>query len=274
MYNDYNGIEMLNSNDLEYIIGNSIWINGRLGGNDISFEEGPDFYLDNSNWLGFYPRISENIIFEQQNQEDLFYYPGGVYELPAWYVQKEEENDIHNQKDMCSVTNKANHHRKDCSKKNIDQDNREMKSDLFYQWSLALRVENFKEAMNIYDLFQKSYPDDPIHTYMKKKMDWELESLEDDRDEKDIIIDLYPNPVNDKLNLVSRLSAEGKGKIDIFNIEGRKIKTVFSGYFPKGISKFKWNCENDDGQKVGSGVYLIRIQKDKQEKIKKITIMK
>ncbi|MEO0091013.1 MAG: FlgD immunoglobulin-like domain containing protein [candidate division WOR-3 bacterium] len=59
------------------------------------------------------------------------------------------------------------------------------------------------------------------------------------------------------------------GEISVYNLYGKKIKTLFKGKMEKGEHQFIWNGKDEKGKKVSSGVYFIKINmKEKQESIK------
>ncbi len=76
--------------------------------------------------------------------------------------------------------------------------------------------------------------------------------------EKDAV-KVFPNPFHGTVNLI--VPGEGKeAKIEIYNVMGRKVKTLFRGMLDKGIHKFVWNGETDNGERAASGVYFLRIE--------------
>lgn len=70
----------------------------------------------------------------------------------------------------------------------------------------------------------------------------------------------YPNPFNPSTKLQFRIPKAGKVGINIFDINGRLIKHVFSGEKDAGEYSFEWNGDHTSGQRVGSGVYFYSVQ--------------
>jgi hypothetical protein len=71
---------------------------------------------------------------------------------------------------------------------------------------------------------------------------------------------LYPNPAkNTNATISYTLGTAAIVNVDIFNIMGER---VFSTSFndPQGVNLHTWNLMNDSGMKVGSGLYLVRLQ--------------
>ncbi|HPP87864.1 MAG TPA: hypothetical protein PLM75_08410, partial [bacterium] len=74
----------------------------------------------------------------------------------------------------------------------------------------------------------------------------------------------YPNPgpdVNDKVKFrCNNIDANGRLKIKIFDMAGRKVceRNVVLNNYP--IGDYEWDCRNDAGKSVGSGVYIYIIE--------------
>jgi len=63
-------------------------------------------------------------------------------------------------------------------------------------------------------------------------------------------------------------------KLDIFNPAGQKVKTLASGRFSPGRHSVVWNGENYLGQKVPSGVYILRLVAGGTVRVEKITYVR
>ncbi len=66
----------------------------------------------------------------------------------------------------------------------------------------------------------------------------------------------YPNPFNPVTTISYRLPAYSNVRLIVYDLLGRKIKTLFSGYKPAGVYQLQWNGLNDQGRQVGSGLYI------------------
>lgn len=69
---------------------------------------------------------------------------------------------------------------------------------------------------------------------------------------------VFPNPSSNLFELNLELNANNKTTIQIYNIEGQLIKTVFEGNLSKGNHHFTIDEEND----MAKGMYFIHIQYD------------
>jgi hypothetical protein len=62
-------------------------------------------------------------------------------------------------------------------------------------------------------------------------------------------------------------------KLDLFDINGRWVKTIKNDLCKPGYYNMTWDCQDAAGRKVASGVYLIRMQADEFKAVRKIVIM-
>ena len=67
----------------------------------------------------------------------------------------------------------------------------------------------------------------------------------------------YPNPFNPETTIQFRLQEASRIKVDIYNIAGRHIETLFNGRKSAGMQRLVWNAVN-----VSSGMYLYQIRVD------------
>jgi len=70
----------------------------------------------------------------------------------------------------------------------------------------------------------------------------------------------YPNPFNPATKIKFSLKDEQNIKVIIYDMLGRKIKTMEKENLPPGTYEVEWNGKNDLGEQVSSGVYLYSIK--------------
>jgi hypothetical protein len=97
--------------------------------------------------------------------------------------------------------------------------------------------------------------------------------------EKDIPSDYallanYPNPFNSSTTIQYQLKAATHVDISIFDIHGRKIKTLKNDRQPAGFHSLNWNGENDSQNLNSSGQYFVRFKADDFQQGKKILLIK
>jgi hypothetical protein len=68
-----------------------------------------------------------------------------------------------------------------------------------------------------------------------------------------------PNPLSVGTTLRLALPMEAEISLDIYDVQGRKVKTLVSGGMNAGYYSADWNGTDDTGNRVGSGVYFCRL---------------
>ncbi len=74
----------------------------------------------------------------------------------------------------------------------------------------------------------------------------------------------YPNPFNPTTMIEFSLPSVQNITLNIYDILGRKIKTLINGKLGEGTHQVLWNGEDNLGNHVSSGVYLYTIKADHQ----------
>jgi hypothetical protein len=70
---------------------------------------------------------------------------------------------------------------------------------------------------------------------------------------------VYPNPFNSEVSLEYGLPKTAVVVFGIYDIEGRLARTLPLGELAAGYHNVIWDGANNDGQRVSSGVYFIRM---------------
>ncbi len=85
----------------------------------------------------------------------------------------------------------------------------------------------------------------------------------------------YPNPFNPSTTISFTLSGTfSTVKLEVFNLLGQKVKTIFNGVLNNGSYSFQWNGQNEAAQSVSSGIYFYRLQVDQKAQIRQMVLMK
>jgi hypothetical protein len=70
----------------------------------------------------------------------------------------------------------------------------------------------------------------------------------------------YPNPFNPAVTISFTVpDGEGQARVEVFDVNGRRVKTLFEGKLGVGPHTREWDGTNQNGDNVTSGVYLYRI---------------
>ncbi|HCV26324.1 MAG TPA: hypothetical protein DGN59_22980 [Candidatus Latescibacteria bacterium] len=74
------------------------------------------------------------------------------------------------------------------------------------------------------------------------------------------LVSLYPNPFNATARIRFDLAHGSDVDLAVFDVLGRRTKTLVSTPLPPGVHEMDWDGRADDGSRVATGVYLVRLQ--------------
>jgi len=80
---------------------------------------------------------------------------------------------------------------------------------------------------------------------------------------------VYPNPFNPSTNFNVQVNDNLNINISVYDINGKKIENIFSGFLLKGNYDFKW-----DGSEFSSGIYFLNLKSNNQVTSQKIQLIK
>ncbi len=85
----------------------------------------------------------------------------------------------------------------------------------------------------------------------------------------------YPNPFNPSTTIEFELPRKDVLTLDIYNILGQKVETLFSGrMFPAGTHTVYWDGTKQDGSPLPSGIYFYRISGNGLTESRKMVLLK
>ncbi|MCH8011494.1 MAG: T9SS type A sorting domain-containing protein [Candidatus Marinimicrobia bacterium] len=84
----------------------------------------------------------------------------------------------------------------------------------------------------------------------------------------------YPNPFNPVTTLRYDLPEQAFVTLVVYDLLGREVKTLVNRIEESGYKSVIWSGTNNNGQLVGAGVYLYRIQAGKYAKVSKMILLK
>jgi len=84
----------------------------------------------------------------------------------------------------------------------------------------------------------------------------------------------YPNPANPSANIEFALPYDGETRLEVFDILGRRVRTLVDGFRMAGRQTVTWDGRDANGNEVGSGVYLYRLVFDQSVQTKKLILLK
>ncbi|RMF57163.1 MAG: T9SS C-terminal target domain-containing protein, partial [Calditrichaeota bacterium] len=91
----------------------------------------------------------------------------------------------------------------------------------------------------------------------------------------------YPNPFNPVTSIHfliphTTLRASGADNVQllIYDLLGRKVKTLLNTVLPAGEHTVQWDGTDDAGQPVGSGIYLYQLKFGKNIQTRKMVLIR
>jgi hypothetical protein len=82
-----------------------------------------------------------------------------------------------------------------------------------------------------------------------------------------------PNPFASSTMIRFDLPVGANVKLDVFDAQGRRVRTLANHYFAAGYQSVSWNPAIDYGGRLGPGVYFYRIQAGAFRDRKKLVLM-
>ena len=84
----------------------------------------------------------------------------------------------------------------------------------------------------------------------------------------------YPNPFNGTTNIRFELPQEGNINLQIINILGESIKSIYAGKLKANFYNFTWDGYDNTMKNVSSGIYFVQLDYGNKRFLNKIMYMK
>lgn len=86
----------------------------------------------------------------------------------------------------------------------------------------------------------------------------------------------YPNPTSGGVTVPFALSPEGEGavRVDVFDVRGRRVRTLLSGRLPAARYELSWPGVDQSGGRVSPGIYFVRFNAGGDVQTSKITMLR
>jgi len=83
-----------------------------------------------------------------------------------------------------------------------------------------------------------------------------------------------PNPFNPSTEIRFELAAPGRATLEVFDLTGRRVRTLLRSELPAGPHAATWNGTDDAGRDVPAGVYVARLQVGERVEARKLALIK
>ena len=84
----------------------------------------------------------------------------------------------------------------------------------------------------------------------------------------------YPNPFNPTTTIHYSLETEGLTSLIVYDMMGREVKSLVSGYLTPNHYSVVWNGKDNVDRTVPSGIYLYRLTSGEFTDMKKVMLLK
>ena len=84
----------------------------------------------------------------------------------------------------------------------------------------------------------------------------------------------HPNPFNPRTKISFQLAEPGVAKVEVFNAQGRLVKSLHSGQLDAGPHDVIWQGDTDDGDQAVTGLYFYKLSANGASETKKMLLLK
>ncbi|MBN1997656.1 DUF362 domain-containing protein [candidate division KSB1 bacterium] len=84
----------------------------------------------------------------------------------------------------------------------------------------------------------------------------------------------YPNPFNPETKIRFEMPARENISLSIYSIDGRFLRTLYSGVQEAGSHTLVWDGKTDDGIPLSSGIYICVLQSENQREFIKMSLVR
>lgn len=86
--------------------------------------------------------------------------------------------------------------------------------------------------------------------------------------------DAKPNPTRGAASVDLALPRAADVKVDVFDLAGRRVRTLAEGAMPAGVHRVNWDGADSDGRAVAAGTYLYRLETSGETRTAKVTVVR
>jgi hypothetical protein len=83
-----------------------------------------------------------------------------------------------------------------------------------------------------------------------------------------------PNPFRGATTLRCSAPRGGRAELAVFDLAGRRLRTLLAGFVPAGDHEILWNGDDDAGHPLGPGLYFCRFRLDDEARTKRLILVR
>jgi hypothetical protein len=84
----------------------------------------------------------------------------------------------------------------------------------------------------------------------------------------------YPNPFNPSTTIRFELSRPGAIQLEIFDVRGRRVRTLIDEHRGAGEHTLRWDGRNGRGREVATGVYFLRLRSGSKSTTQRMVLIR
>ncbi len=88
------------------------------------------------------------------------------------------------------------------------------------------------------------------------------------------IVSCNPNPFNPRTTILFRTSAKGPAELCIYDVAGRRVKTLHQGPTEAGLHTLAFDGRDDEGRALPSGIYFLHLDTADILDVRQLTLLK
>jgi flagellar hook assembly protein FlgD len=82
-----------------------------------------------------------------------------------------------------------------------------------------------------------------------------------------------PNPFRSTTQVTFSLPQAESARIDVFNVNGARVRTLVDGVLPSGEHRLEWNATDDRGVRQAPGMYFFRLTTESVQVSQKVLLV-
>ncbi|MBD3222811.1 hypothetical protein GF314_16410 [bacterium] len=90
----------------------------------------------------------------------------------------------------------------------------------------------------------------------------------------EVAIEAAPNPFNPSLEAACYLPRAGNVRLTVLDARGRCVRVLHDGHAAAGEVRWRWDGRDAGGQRVASGVYVLRLETERRISRRAVTLVK
>jgi hypothetical protein len=84
----------------------------------------------------------------------------------------------------------------------------------------------------------------------------------------------HPNPFNPATTISMDIPKETSARLSIYDVQGRRVRDLFTGVLSRGVHTFEWDGRDDSGRGSATGVYMFRFESPQHTATRKMMLVR